>query len=201
MDARVEKILNLPAYQRALIVILLMAVVGSGFYFLVYQGQLVDYQDLSSRRDSAQALLVKNQRIADKLDLYKEEYAKLQEKLKEALGRLPLKKEIPSLLTKIGALAKENGLDVIRFKPGGEVPKGFYAEVPVDLNLSGSYHQAAMFFDAVGKMKRIVNIQGLKLGSAKSVGGNTALAVNCRAITFRFVEESTGGPKKGGKKK
>ena len=201
MDARVETILNLPAYQRILIVVMLMVAVGAGFFFLVYQGQLDEYERLSKSRDSAQTLLVKNQRIADKLDLYKEEYAKLQEGLNEALGQLPLKKEIPSLLTRIGALAKENGLDVIRFKPVGEVPKGFYAEVPVELKFSGSYHQAAMFFDAVSKMKRIVNIQGLKLGNAKSVDGKTALAVDCRAITFRFIEESSGQPEKGGKRK
>ena len=201
MDARVEKILSLPAYQRILIVVILMAVVGAGFFFLVYQGQLDDYERLSSRRDVAQRQLVKNQRIADKLDLYKEEYAKLQERLNEALGQLPLKKEIPSLLTKIGALAKDNGLDVIRFKPGKETPKGFYAEVPVDLKLSGSYHQVAMFFDAVSKMKRIVNIQGLKLGNAKSSDGRTDLTVDCRAITFRFIEEPSGQPEKGGKRK
>ena len=201
MDARVEKILNLPAYQRILIVLVLMVAIGAGFFFLVYQGQLDEHESLSSRRDAAQAILVKNQRIADKLDLYKEEYAKLQVKLNEALGQLPLKKEIPSLLTRIGALAKENGLDVIRFKPGGEAPKGFYAEVPVDLNLSGSYHQAAMFFDAVSKMKRIVNIQGLKLGNAKSVDGRTILAVDCRAITFRFLDEPAAQAEKGGKRK
>ncbi len=201
MDARVEKILSLPAYQRILIVVILMAVIGAGFFLLIYQGQLDEYERLTSRRNTAQASLVKNQRIADKLDLYKAEYAKLQERLNEALGQLPLKKEIPSLLTKIGALAKENGLDVIRFKPGGEVPKGFYAEVPVDLKLFGSYHQAAMFFDAVSKMKRIVNIQGLKLGNAKSGDGRTDLAVDCRAITFRFIEKPAAQPGKGGKRK
>ena len=78
MDARVEKILNLPAWLRS--------------------------------RMARCFLLKKNQRIAAKLDVYREEYAKLQEKLSLALGELPLKKEIPSLLTNIGALAKEKGL-------------------------------------------------------------------------------------------
>ena len=199
MDARVEKILNLPAYKRILIVVMLMAVVGAGFFFLVYQAQLDKHESLIGRRNSAQALLVKNQRIANKLELYKKEYAKLQEKLDEALGQLPLKKEIPSLLTKIGALARENGLDVIMFKPGNEVPKEFYAEVPVDLKLLGSYHQAAMFFDAVRKMKRIVNIKELKMGDAKPEEGRTTLKVDCRAVTFRFIEGATNTPKKGGK--
>ncbi len=201
MDARVEKILSLPAYQRILIVLLLMAVIGAGFFFLVYQGQLEEYESLTSRRDAAQAQLVKNKKIADKLEIYTAEYAKLQSSLNEALGQLPLKQEIPSLLTKIGALAKESGLDVIRFKPGNEVPQGFYAEVPVELNLSGSYHQTAIFFDAVSKMERIVNIQDLRLGNAKSVDGRTTLAVDCRAITFRFIDEPSGQTAKGGQRK
>lgn len=192
MDARVEKVLNLPAYQRILIVVVLMAAIGAGFYFGVYQGQVDEYQRLVSRRDAVQVKLTKNQRIAAKLEVYKREYAKLQEMLEKALDELPLKKEIPSLLTNIGELAKEQGLDILRFKPQKEVVKEFYAEVPVELKLNGSYHQAAMFFDAVGKMERIVNIQGLKMGSAKEVEGRTKLGIDCRAITFRFIE---GGKK------
>jgi type IV pilus assembly protein PilO len=94
-------------------------------------------------------------------------------------------------------------LDVLRFKPSSEVAKGFYAEVPVDLKLTGSYHQAGAFFDAVSKMERIVNIQGLTLGGAKDVDGRTALSIDCRAITFRFIENppAPAAQKKGGKRK
>lgn len=188
MDARVEKILNLPAYQRILILVLIIAAIGAGFYFGVYQGQQEEYQRLVGQRDAVQVKLRKNQRIAAKLEVYKREYAKLEEQLELALGELPLKKEIPSLLTNIGELAKEKGLDILRFEPKGEVSKGFYAEVPVALKLKGSYHQAALFFDAVGKMERIVNIQGLKMGSAKEEEGRTKLDIDCQAITFRFIE-------------
>jgi len=188
MDARVEKVLNLPAYQRILIMVIIMAAIGAGFYFGVYQGQLDEYQQLVAQRDTVQARLEKNQRIAAKLEVYKKEYAKLEEQLEQALGELPLKKEIPSLLTNVGELAKEKGLDILRFQPKPEVSKGFYAEVPVALKLKGSYHQAALFFDAVGKMERIVNIQGLKMGGAKDEGGRTELGIECSAITFRFIE-------------
>jgi len=202
MDARVEKILNLPAYQRMLIVLVVMVLIGVGFYFLVYQGQLEEHENLVKKKTSVENTLRKNQKIANNLELYKKEYEKLQTKLEEALGELPLKKEIPSLLTNIGALAKEKGLEILRFKPKGEAPKGFYAEVPVELKLRGSYHQAASFFAAVGNMERIVNIQNLKLGGAKTVAGRTDLSIDCHAITYRFVENPPPEPskKKGGKK-
>jgi len=199
MDARVEKVLNLPAYQRILIVLVLMVALCAGFYFGIYKVQVDDYGKLEKRRESAQVKLKKNQRIAAKLDVYKKEYAKLEEELKQALGELPLKKEIPSLLTSIGALATAEGLDILKFQPKGESAKGFYAEVPVELKLRGSYHQAALFFDAIGKMERIVNIKDLKMGGAKASGGRTNLSIDCRAITFRFIDNPP--PKKKKKKR
>ncbi len=202
MNSRVEKILNLPFYQRALIVLLVMGLLAAGFYFLLYQNQMDEYDRLLSQRNSARVTLQKNQKIANNLAVYRAEYEKMQVKLEEALGELPLKKEIPNLLTNIGDLAKEKGLEILRFKPTGEKIKGFYAEVPVSLKLSGSYHQAAAFFDAVSRMERIVNIQNLTMGGAKQVKGKTTLNVGCQAITFRFVENPPPDKgKKGGKRK
>lgn len=187
MSPKLEKILNLPAYQRLIILLLMVVAIAAAFYFLLYQAQLEEQQRLESQRESAQALLQKNQLIANNLDAYKADYAKLQVQLEEALSELPLDKEIPTLLTKIASLAHEKGLDVLRFRPLAEVSRDFYADVPVELRLSGSYHQAALFFDAVSKMERIVNIQGLKLGGAREVDGRTALTIDCQAITFRFL--------------
>lgn len=202
MNSQVEQVLNLPAYQRILIVLVIMVALAAGFYFLLYQGQLEQHSSLVKKRDAAQVKLQKNQKIANNLAVYRAEYEKMQARLDEALGELPLKREIPSLLISIGDLAKDKGLEILRFKPAKETIKGFYAEVPVTLKLSGSYHQAAAFFDAVSKMERIVNIQGLNLGGAKAIKGKTTLGVNCSAITFRFVENSTQQKgKKGGKRK
>ncbi len=201
MDTRVEKLLNLPAYQRVLILLLVLGALIAGFYFLVYQGQLEEHERSKSRHSQAQQKLAESEKIAKNLPIYEAEYAKLQEELKSALGELPDKKEIPNLLTNIADLAKSQGLDVLRFKPQAEGLREFYAEVPVELKLTGSFHDVALFFDAVGKMKRIVNIQNLKIGGAKEAQGSTNLAVDCRALTFRFVEAPVEQPKKGGKRK
>jgi len=199
MDARVEKILSLPAYQRALLVLVVMVLIGAGFYFLLYQGQVAEHDELVNKKIAAQKILEKNEKIANNLKVYKAEYEKLQEDLQAALSKLPEKKEIPTLLTSIGTLAKEKGLDILRFRPLSETPKDFYAEVPVDLSLVGSYHDVALFFEAVGNMPRIVNIQGLKLGGAKDVNGKTSLSISCQAITFRFIDAPPEQQKKGRK--
>ncbi|MCK4503574.1 MAG: type 4a pilus biogenesis protein PilO [Desulfuromonadales bacterium] len=202
MNAKVDKILNLPVYQRALIVVVIMALIAAGFYYFLYQDQLKQHSSLITQRENAQKQLNKNQKIANNLEVYRAEYEKMQVKLDAALGELPLKKEIPNLLTSIGDLARDKGLEILRFKPESEIIKDFYAEVPVTLKLTGSYHQAAAFFDAVSKMERIVNIKKLSMGSAKNVSGKTSLGVNCSAITFRFIEKKpTAKGQKGGKRK
>src|SRR6056297_2254788 len=116
MNPRLEKVLNLPGYQRVLIVLLVMAALAAGFYFLFYQPQLERQASLIQKRDSAAVQLRKNQKIAGNLAAYKAEYEKMQVKLKEALAELPLEREIPKLLSRVGDLAKEKGLEVLRFK-------------------------------------------------------------------------------------
>ncbi len=199
MNSQFDKILSMPPYQRALMILVVMVFIGAGFYFGLYQAQLEEHDRLVKQRSAVQIKLIKNQKIANNLEVYKAEYEKMQVKLEAALGELPLKKEIPSLLTSIGDLARDKGLEILRFKPNSEVVKGFYAEVPVTLKLTGSYHQAAAFFDTVSQMQRIVNIKNLSLGSSKDVGGKTSLAVDCKAVTFRFVDVAEG--QKGGKQK
>ena len=203
MNARVEKILNMPVYQRFLIVVVVLLLIIAGFYFAFYKNQLEEHKKLISRKDAVQVQLQKNQKIANNFSVYKAEYEKMQLQLDKALGELPLEQEIPSLLTNIADLARDKGLDILRFKPVGEQAKGFYAEVPVELKLTGSYHEAAVFFDSVSKMERIVNIQGLTLDNPKKKDGNTVVSIDCRAVTFRFVENPPEPEtnKKGGKKK
>jgi len=187
MNPKIEKVLGLPVYQRLLILLVFSAVIVTAFYFLVYEGLRGEYQLLEQQRESAQTVLQRNQRIANNLDAYRADYNNLQLQLEAALDELPLDKEIPALLTKIAELAQEKGLDILRFRPLAEVPRDFYAEVPVELRLAGSYHNVAMFFDAVSKMERIVNIKGVRLGGATMEDGRTVLGIECNATTFRFL--------------
>ena len=204
MDPRLEKVLKLPLYQRLLILVALMLVIAGLFVYLMYLPMREELRSLQQKDASLQSKIQEDQRIADNLPKFKAEFEKMEALLNDALTELPNEKEIPNLLTSITALAKENGLNVTLFKPGTEKPMGFYAEVPVELKMVGSYHEVALFSDAVAKLPRIVNINNLTLASPKDDGGRVLLAVNCLATTFRFVEGSTAdtgkNTGKGGKK-
>lgn len=203
MNPRVEWFLRRPAYQRALMMLAVMLLVVAAFVFLLYLPKDEEYSSLQKESEKVLAKLQEDRRIAANLPRFKAEYEKMKLQLDQALTELPNEKEIPSLLTTIATLAKENGLNVLRFKPGGERPQGFYAEVPVDLKLIGTFHQIAKFFYDVGDLPRIVNIS--KVAMTLGRGGASAgaeLSVDCLAVTFRFLEGSAAAApaKKGGKK-
>jgi len=190
MNPRVEKILKLPAYQRALILAVILVLIVGGFVNFLYLPKHQEYRQLQEKGNSLQAKLEQDRQIARELPKFKAEYEKMQLQLQEALTQLPNEKEIPALLSTIASLAKEQGLDVLRFKPRAEIPKGFYAEVPVELKLVGSFHEVALFFQSVGDLPRIVNIGNLAIGGAKATDGRTDVSVECLATTFRFVENT-----------
>lgn len=192
MDARVEKILKLPGYQRALLLLLLLLVIAGLFAYLVYLPQRDELGRLRNQRSSLENKLRQEQNIAANLPKFKAQYENLQHQFKLALTQLPDEKEIPGLLTSISDLAKENGLDVTRFKPDPERGRGFYAEVPVELKLIGSYQNVALFCQAVGNLARIVNISNLTLTNPQNRNGQTQLSVTCLATTFRFIEHAKG---------
>jgi len=117
------------------------------------------------------------------------EYDQLNVELAQALTELPNSKEIPSLLTSITALGKNAGLDFLTFRPKGEVAKDFYAEVPVDIVISGSYFSVANFFAAVSNLPRIVNITNVAFSDIKNVNNRMMTKVTCLATTFRFLDK------------
>lgn len=188
MNPNIEKVLNLPNYQKVLIAILSCLLVFGLFWLIVFQPMKETYDRLNGQKVSLERKLSEDRRIAENLPKFRAEYEKLEKQLEVALKELPNKKEIPSFLVSISAMAKNTGLDVVEFKPSSPVSKGFYAEVPVSLRLVGSFHEVAMFCYHVGNMTRIVNLGDLKLGGAKVQDGRNLLNIECQATTFQFVD-------------
>ncbi len=188
MNPKLEKLLKLPLYQRvAILAVLVVLLVGACSWFLI----LPEYEKMGQMEQDLgrlQADLIQKQRIANNLPKFKAEFLKLEEQLKAALTQLPNKKEIPSLLTNLATIARDNGLDVVSFSPKAEVSKGFYAEVPGSVDLIGTYHQIAEFAQAVSELSRIVNLSDLELSGPIVEGDVAVLKIKCKVTTFRFVD-------------
>jgi type IV pilus assembly protein PilO len=124
---------------------------------------------------------------------FKEQVAKLNEELKNALTQLPNEKEIPEILKTITSLGKESNLEFAIFKPKAEEPQQFYANVPIELTVTGSYHNTGIFFDKVGKLPRIINVVDFNMTRAKEVKGKVESEVlvktSCLVHTYRSIEK------------
>lgn len=137
-----------------------------------------------------------SQKIADEtrrarnLGKLKEKIKELDIKLKIALQELPDKREISELLSSVSNLARDAGLEVTLFRPGSELAKDFYAEVPVSISVLGSFHQVATFFDEVGQLSRIVNINQIAIRDPQVHPDNVQVRTDCVATTFRYLDEA-----------
>ena len=128
--------------------------------------------------------------IASQLPKVENRVKELDIRLNEALNQLPDKQQISELLGKVADKARDTGLDVKLFKPDEEIKKDFYAEVPVEVSLQGTYHQVASFFDEVGHLDRIVNLDQFSLTDPVYGDDNTLLAAKLKVIAFRFIDET-----------
>ncbi|OGR25110.1 MAG: pilus assembly protein PilO [Desulfuromonadales bacterium GWD2_54_10] len=189
MDPQVEKILKLPTKQKILILILVVALEAAAMVWFLYVPKYKELASLKVEITKLQAEIEDKTRIANNLPRLQVEYENLNLELAQALTELPNSKEIPSLLTSITTLGKNAGLDFLVFRPKGEVLKDFYAEVPVDITVSGSYFSVANFFAAVANLPRIVNITNVAFSDIRNVNNRMMTKVTCLATTFRFLDK------------
>lgn len=189
MDPQVEKILKLPTKQKILILVITLAVEALLLVWFVYRPKYQELDGLNTQLSTLQNEIDEKTRIANNLPRLQREYDQLNMELAQALTELPNSKEIPSLLTNITALGKDAGLDFLVFRPKPESPKDFYAEVPVDITVSGSFHSVANFFAAVANLPRIVNITNVSFTDIKNVNNRMMTKVTCLATTFRFLDK------------
>lgn len=184
-----EQLGRLPRSQRLLLFFLVYVLMVGGYVFALYvpaQTQISDYraEEASLLQQKAQL----EQRLRDK-ERYEAELQELMAELKEALKELPNDREIPGLLKGISGMGKKVGLEVQKFQPLPEELREYVAEVPVALEVSGSYHEVAMFFERLAKMNRIVYVQDVEMKDPEEIGGEIRLTVTGNAVTFRFLSD------------
>lgn len=187
MDPRVEQLLKLPNKQKIAILVAVVLIEATALVYFLYLPKHKMLTELKAQHQQLQAEVDENTKIANNLPKIQKEYNDLNFELEKALTELPNSKEIPSLLTSITATGKNAGLDFLVFRPRAEVVKDFYAEVPVDITISGSYFSVANFFAAVANLPRIVNITNVDFAEVRSVNNRMMTRVNCLATTFRFL--------------
>ena len=187
--------------QKIAALALLLIAAGAGFFFGLEKPKLDELKTLQGKLAKIRSDVAETKKFASNLPKFKAEFEGLKKDLDNALTELPNSKEIPSLLTSITSAGKSAGLDFLAFRPKAETPKEFYAEVPVDIVVSGPFIGIANFFVAVSNLPRIVNISNVAFGDIRNDRGRNLVKVNCQATTFRFLDKKETKDTKDAKKK
>ena len=172
-----------------------------GGWFLFWSEQL---ETLDGRRQEEAKLkdeFVNKKQQAINLDLYKQQLNEIDRSFGALLKQLPNKAEVEALLVEINQAGLGRGLSFELFRPGGEVVRDFYAELPVTVRLTGSYHDFGAFASDIGKLPRIVTLNNIVI--APPAGKDGTLVLDATVKTFRYLdeEELAKNKKRGGGKK
>ena len=124
------------------------------------------------------------------MNQFRQQVAELEARLESLKAVLPEQKDVADLLRRIQTLATQSNLAIRGFKPAPSVTKQLHAEWPIALQLDGTYHNLAMFFDRVSKFSRIINVSGITIHAKDKPEPNSTISVDCIATTFVLLESA-----------
>ena len=187
---------NAPPMKRLLMLLGIIFIFTAAFVYFLYLPKTEELKRLERKLKRARVKLHQTQQIAAQLPAFEAEKEKLDLAFKKALNRLPDNKDLPALLLKITKLGKDAKLTFNLFQPLAIHPKDFYAEVPIDIEVNGSYHAVGRFFSQICAMPRIVNVENFSLDNYKQIDGNDNLRARFMAVTYTFVNKPAPKTKK-----
>ncbi len=201
MNQFMDRFIKLPRSQRAAAFVGIYILLVILAWFGLISGTIDETTNLENklttlRNESGQV----KERAANR-KAFEERLARLEGQLKRAMTQLPDESEIPALLSDIDASARKSGLEVRKFQPLGEVKQEYYAEVPVQIAMEGSFHEVGVFFDRVAKMNRIVSAKDIVLGDVREESNEASLQVSGKVVTFRYLTDAEMLQEKEDKKK
>jgi type IV pilus assembly protein PilO len=198
MDKYLDRIVKAPpAVKFGGLAALVVLMTAANFFFLIQPLEEQMEQQVAEQRRLDLELAEKSE-IAQNLNERRREMDVLEQKLAEALTELPENKDVEELLAQLNDIGKKSGLEISRVEPGPETVGGgdFFARIPIKMVVSGNYHEIAMFLQQVSTMRRIVNVNNIKLDGAKVKNEKVVLNTSFLATTFRFVNTKPAETKK-----
>lgn len=194
-EGLLDRVTRLPLAYRLGIALGAVALITGGTYFAAVSGQMDDYQKRKQTLAGLEQQYAQKIIIANNLNTYREQKQLLERRLAQALTELPNDANIDDLIKSVNDVATKSGLVIRDFLPGAEKSKGFYAAIPISMTVEGNYNEIAVFFDSVGKLPRIVNINDISLTNPRVQNEKVVLTAKFVATTFRFIEQKQPGRK------
>jgi type IV pilus assembly protein PilO len=176
------------AFRAAVIALVFAVVVGFGTYWFIIEDRAPQLKRVQDEEQTLRVAFESKQRKAANYDEYKKQLDQMEQSFGTMLRQLPGETEIPSLIVDISQTGLAAGLQEKLFQPQPEVPKDFYAEKPILIHLSGSYHEIASFVSGVAALPRIVTLHNINV-TPDSTDSYDKLSIEVTAKTYRYLEE------------
>ena len=166
-----------------------LAAVGAGAFYYYYEVPMrTEMEARQAQLNGLRADIEKGQAAAKKLPEFRAQVEDLEARLSNLRAVLPEEKDVADLLRRLQTVAAQSNLTITSFKPAVVVTKELHAEWPINLEVHGTYHNLAIFFDRLGKFARIVNITGLDV-KGRDKDPNATLVASCVATTFVLLDK------------
>ena len=185
-DIDLDTMLRAPDWAKGLVLLALAALIGGAFWQVIYKPHQEQVEGLERKVKALKAQYKRKQRQVANLPALREQLDRLQGQTEKALEQLPDRSEVASLLVEVTRAGRSEGLTFELFRPKPEKPRDFYAELPVEVKVEGSYNAIGRFLAAAASLSRIVSVTDLSLS-----GGERGLVLECRAKTFRYLGKAS----------
>lgn len=175
-------------FRASVIVIVFVLVVGLGTYWFIVKDKAPQLEREQGEEVELRLTFENKQKKAANYDAYKDQLANIEQSFGTMLRQLPGETEIPSLLVDISQTGLAAGLQEKLFVPQPEIPKDFYAEKPIQIRLTGSYHEIGNFVSGIAAQPRIVTLHNINI-TPESQDGYDNLSMEVTAQTYRYIDE------------
>ena len=169
------------------------ALLCGGFYYFWYSDALETQKKQEAKLAELQKQIRALEATANKLPEFQREVQALEARLETLKRILPPEKEMPDLMRRVQYLAAQSSLQIRKFNPAAPAQKEFYQEVPVNLDLEGTYHNLGAFLDRVSRMSRLVNVGNVKIKAQTKPTINNTIAASAVATTYVYQDDPARG--------
>ncbi|MBI3716129.1 MAG: type 4a pilus biogenesis protein PilO [Betaproteobacteria bacterium] len=190
---------NWPWLFKLIALVLLFVAILAIAYFVIFTGQLEDLDKEVKKEVQLKDTFLEKKKLAVNLEAYQQQRAEIEQSFGALLKQLPTRSEVDALIIDINQAALGRGLQFELFKPAiTDTLTEFYAEKPVNLKVTGNYHDLGAFASDVSKLPRIVLLNDLKIDNVK----DSALVMEAVAKTYRYLDpEESAAQRKTAKAK
>jgi len=178
----------------AVALIFLVVAVGGTYYF-VWKNKIPQLEQVQRQETDLRATFESRQQLAANLEAYQAQLAEVEQTFGAMLRQLPGETEVPSLLVDISQTGLAAGLEERLFQPMNEVSREAYSELPIKMQVVGTYHELGNFVSGVVALPRIVTLHDIRLKpeNARDAQGGGRLVMDVTAKTYRYLEDEGGG--------